>query len=89
MQFGKILFDKFTTFLHHLNIFSVTHLFRKSFIHFFNIANVGPLVVNVAPRPMQMNAYTIAAVKGCQLWNLGNQLAAQTALITGEFYASI
>ena len=89
MQFCKILFDKFTTLLHHLNIFRVAHLVRKSIIHFFNITNVGTLVVNIAQRPAQMNAYAIAAIKCCQLGNFGYQLAAQSALITGELYASI
>ena len=89
MQFCKILFDKFTTLLHHFDIFRVTHSVGKSIIHFFNVANIGTLFVNVAQRPVQMDTYTIAAIKCCQLWNLGNQLAAQSALITGELYASI
>ena len=71
-QFGKITLEYFTTPLHHLDIFPVAHPGRKGIVHFFDVANIGTLFVNIAQRPAQMNADSVSAVEGCQLrWVLG------------------
>ena len=75
-QFGKITLEYFTTPLHHLDIFPVTHPGRKGIVHFFDVANIGTLFVNIAQRPAQMNADPVSPVKCCQLRYFGDQPAA-------------